>query len=242
MRIRQIAGLLLVPAVLAGCSKDTSTATATTSGPASTTPTTAASTSVAESTTTTAAAKDPAKAAKAKAAVLQPADFPSGFKEVPADEALDQEATFTDLTTCLGVTGDSLGKAASPTYRQGIATQTTSTVEYFTDPKPIAMAVAGSPKFAGCVKAALTADLKRNSPPGMTIDAVDVAPLDLPQLGQLTSASRATAPLPGAGTINQDFIIVFKDDSVTRMTFLNPGQPFPAELEKSLVEKVVARA
>jgi hypothetical protein len=40
----------------------------------------------------------------------------------------------------------------------------------------------------------------------------------------------------------QDFSVVVNKGTVIRMLFLNPGSEFPADLEKSLVDKVVSRA
>jgi hypothetical protein len=42
--------------------------------------------------------------------------------------------------------------------------------------------------------------------------------------------------------IFQDFLVFFDGDTVVRMFFLNPGGPFPPNLERSLVDKVLARA
>ena len=69
--------------------------------------------------------------------------------------------------------------------------------------------------------------------------------VDFPQLGTATSATRVkvTLNLPERQVpIFQDLIVVFKDESVTRVVFLNPLEPFPEDLQRSLVEKVVSRA
>ncbi len=39
----------------------------------------------------------------------------------------------------------------------------------------------------------------------------------------------------------QDFVVVIDRGAVIRMLFLNPGSEFPQDLERSLIEKVVAR-
>lgn len=75
---------------------------------------------------------------------------------------------------------------------------------------------------------------------------VAVTPLDFPKLGQATSASRVMTILsiPNGPTIpiSQDIIVVFKGDSISRLTCLSPGQPFPSDIERTLAGNVVDRA
>ena len=193
-------------------------------------------------------ATDPAKAAGAKAAVLQGSDFPPGWAPQPEEEGLDLEITWRDLTRCLGVENMAppAGTATSMTYRRGLATQARSTVEYTTESSASAMATAlAGPRFRECAKEAFTADVKRSAPEGGVPGPVEVAPLDVPQLGQKTFASRITV------TVNlqelqvplfQDFLVIFEGGTVVRMLFLDTGGPFPQELARSLAEKVVGRA
>lgn len=250
MKTRLLVACSGVAVLLAGCGgdADTSTAASTTMGDMPNMPNMTTTSAPAAGGTATTAAQDTAKTASAKAAVVQLTDLPAGFKEQLPEDGLDQEATFQALTTCLGVSARGVGSASSPTYVRGIATQVASTVEYVPMPavQAMAMAFAGSDKLTSCSKEAFTADVKRNAPEGATPGPVEVAPLEFPQLGQLTSASRTTTTmqLPGgpAIPITQDLIIVFKGEAVSRLTFLNPGAPFPADLQRALVEKVVSRA
>jgi hypothetical protein len=247
MRTRWLFGSFSVlVAVLSGCSDDGSS-TVTTLPSASTTAgattTVAAATTTSASGPTTTVAQDPAKAAKAKAAVIQPGDLPEGFKEQPAEDALDQDTTFREIISCLGVSANGQGSASSPTFVRGVATQMTSTVEYFAtaSAQPIAMAFAGSPKLDACAKEAFASDVKRNAPPGLEPGEITVARLEFPKSGLLTSAFRIKAPV-GPIEITQDFIVVFNTETISRFTFLNPGQPFPSDLQQSLVAKVAGRA
>jgi len=247
MNPRGLVACASITVLLAGCGGDADSPGGGSTIPVSTTVTGPSTSASAQGATTTTAPVDPAKAALATAAILRAADLPADFKEQLPEDDLDQDVTFQALTTCLGVSTRGLGSAASPTYVRGIATQVASTVEYIAMPSVQAMAMAfgGSEKLASCSKEAFTADLKRNAPEGATVGAVEVVPLDFPQLGQLTSASRTTTTLqlPGGPSIpiTQDLVIVFKGEAVSRLTFLNPGAPFPSDLQRTLVEKVVSR-
>lgn len=192
---------------------------------------------------------DPALAAKATAAVLQPGDFPAGWKPVPEDDGggLNIERLWAELTRCLGVdaSGQRAAVATSPTFLRGLATQARSTVEYTSAATTGAITAAlDGPKFQGCAKEAFDADVKRSAPEGGVPGPVAVAPLDAPRPAPQTYTYRVTV------TINldelkvplfQDFFVMFTRGAVIRMLFLNPGSEFPRDLERSLVEKVVAR-
>lgn len=230
--------------VLSGCPDGDGNGSTTTSGPGATSP----STSVGGTTTPGTTPGDPEKAAKARAAVIQASDLPAGGWEAkPEDEWLDHETTWRELTACLGAedSGQGLGSAVSPSFGRGPATQLRSAVEYLPPAKVQDLVTAfNGPKLASCAQQAYTADVKRNAPEGAEVGPIAVAPLDVPKLGQLTSASRATTKISLGFPIDisQDFVVVFKEDSVTRVTFLGAGTPFDPELRQSLLGKVVGRA
>jgi hypothetical protein len=203
---------------------------------------------------------DAALAAKARAAVMQAGDFPAGWSTQPPGEGLNIDQVWQDLTQCLGVKSAApVAAATSPSFLQGLATQARSTVEYASPSAAadVAAALTSSTTTTGggagasgstfdrCATAAFTADLNRSKPEGSTPGTVTVAPRDYPQEGQKTFAWRINA------TVNlqdlqvplfQDFLVVFNGNAVMRFFFLNPGSDFPQNLERSLVEKVVARA
>ena len=243
MRTRRLLVSVLLSVLVASCGggDDEADEAASTSAPAATAP---------GSTTATAsdrASTDPAKAAKARSAVLQDADFPPGWKADP-EATLYIEETWGDLVRCLGVDlpAQPLGIATSPTYRQGLATQARSTVEYMPEPAAQALAAAlAGPEFKGCATEAFNTDAKRSAPEGATPGPVEVTPLDYPTRGEATSASRINVTMNLAELqvpIFQDFLVFFDGEMVTRMFFLNPGGPFPPTLERTLVDKVLARA
>ena len=186
---------------------------------------------------------------KAQAAVLQPSDFPPGFQPQPdaPGEGLGIEQLWAELTGCLGVANTAKGTAAatSPTFLRSLATQARATVEYAPEPAAAALAAAmGGQKFQACAKESFGADVKRSAPDGAVPGPVAIAPLAAPPVGSKTFTYRVNVTLDLEGLkvpLFQDFIVILERGAVIRMLFLNPGSEFPPDLERSLVEKVVAR-
>jgi len=194
---------------------------------------------------------DPALVSKAKAATLQPTDFPAGFVPQPEEkgQGLGIDLVWSELTRCLGVeaTTPPAGVGTSPTYKLGLATQGRSTVEYVGEPRAAALATAfAGPKAQQCLTQVFTADVDRSKPEGATPGAVSVMPRDAPVTsGQKAMAWRINASVHLAELtvpLFQDFMVIFDHGTVIRMFFLSPGSEFPQTLERSLVDTVAVRA
>jgi len=192
----------------------------------------------------------PDMTAKATAAVFQQSDFPTGFEAVkPGDGGLEIERLWKELMACLGVATTSSGSATSPTFLRGLATQGRSTVEYMPEASSTAIANAlAGPKFGTCFNTAFSADVKRSAPEGGVPGPVTVAPYaggSKPAAPAKTSAYRVTVEI-SLGELKvplfQDFFVIFTKGAVIRAFFLQPGAEFPQDLEKSVIEKVIARA
>jgi hypothetical protein len=202
-------------------------------------------------TTTTTPPPERPLTGRARAAVLQPGDFPDGWKAVPESDGggLSIETVWDELTRCMGVDDAAQREAiaSSPTFSRGLATQARSTVEYTSQSSATAMAAAlDGPKFAGCAKDAFNADAKRSAPEGATPGPAAVAPLPVTTPpGPKTYSYRINVTM-NLGELQiplfQDFLVVFNKGTVVRMLFLNPGSDFPPDLERSLVADVLARA
>lgn len=249
-RFRRSLGCLLVPLVLiAGCgggddegSAEGTTVPSTAPGPS----TTSAGTATTLVSPTIPSGTDPARVEKAKAAIFQEGDFPPPFKAEP-EAMLNLDLVWDELTRCMGVNlGPPLGSATSVTYLRGIATQGRSTVEYRprAEGQALAAALAG-PKFTGCTQEVFAGDVQRTAPEGGTAGPVEVKPLDFPKLGQTVSATRVNTSVNFPDLkidLFQDFLVIFDGETVLRFFFLNPGDVFPQDLERQLVEKVHSRA
>lgn len=185
----------------------------------------------------------------AEAALLVIGDLPSGWAAKPEAEELDLEPTWQDLLACGDITDPSEGEAASassPTFLIGVGTQVTSTVAYYDSPERVtelAEALARE-DILDCVGDAFLAGLERDNPPEFTFGDVTAAPLEFLGAGETSVGYRVT------GTRNisamsfelfQDFIVVFDGDSISRLFFTNPGEPFAEDLQRTLVETVTER-
>jgi hypothetical protein len=243
-RFRRIgAGFVAFAFLAVGCSGGGTTTTS--SGP-TTTSTTPPATTVTSGPATTA---DPAIVAKAMTAVLQTGDFPYGYQAQPPDPNgnLQVDVLWGDMTHCLGLPGPLAGHVAySPTYKLGLATQAVSAVEYTTSSATAAIAAAvGGSAFMGCATAAFNANAKRVAPQGATPGPAALSPLNVAPVGDKMFAFRVniTQNLSDLQVpIFQDFYVIINGVTVSRLWFLQPGSPFPPDLEQSLVQKVVTRA
>jgi len=242
MTKRRHAGLVFLVALSAtacggGGGKDTSSPTTTAGAPGVTTPTTTPGT-------------DPALIAKARAAVLQPVDFPAGYEAQPEEpgQGLGLDTLWAELTRCLGVenTAAPAGRATSPTFKKGLATQGRATVEYTAEPAASAVAAAlVGPKSQDCLNKAFAADVDRSKPDGATPGPVKVTTSDVTLAGKKVLAWRINASVNLQDLVVplfQDFVVVVNKGTVIRMVFLQPGSEFPQDLERALEEKVVSRS
>lgn len=209
----------------------------------------ATTTTIPPATTTAAPATVPGELGrKATAAVSQQPDFPAGFSVVAeGDGGLNLEIQWEELKTCLGLAKvQPAGVATSPTFKRGLGTQARTTVEYTTAESQAALAAAiGGAKFSGCATSVFAADVKRSAPEGGVPGPLSIKPHIVAPLGSKSFAFRVDAsvmvqdlPIP----LYNDFYVIFDGTAVIRAMFLNPGSEFPQDLERSLLEKVVARA
>jgi hypothetical protein len=211
---------------------------------------TVSSTTVPAGPTTTNPGTDPVLTAKAKAAVLQPGDFPAGFSPQPDEPGagLNLEQLWAELLGCLGVApgGRPSGIATSPTYLRQLATQGRSTVEYRDEASAgsIAAALTG-PKALACLNQVFTTDVDRSKPEGSTAGPATVARQDVPGAAQKSLRWRINASVhldELVVPLFQDFEVVIDRGTVIRTMFLNTGSEFPQELERTLVQKILSRA
>lgn len=192
------------------------------------------------------AAADQATAEKAN---LNQADFPSGWTSTPHEALPGEDELAKEVADCLGIsppTSRAIAEARSPDFSSGLATQASSVITFVgseDEAEEDAEAFA-SDKFAPCAEPAFAKQIQQVAPEGATVNDVKVAKSTFAETGDRTVAYRVTAtiqvgemPVP----INIDLVRIFKDRAEVQLTFVNPGQPFPPDLARSLAGKVVGR-
>jgi hypothetical protein len=181
------------------------------------------------------------------AAVIRPADLPSGLVALPDGQKLDPEPLWAELVGCLklGLPSDGQGSStASATYGQGAA-RATSAVTYLTDSRAERITAALTGDEAGsCATQAAGGEIQRLAPPGGRAGPVRVASLGFPTLTKQHFAHRSAATVDAGGTqasMFLDQVVILDGNVITRMLFVNTGGPFPSELQGSFVERVASR-
>lgn len=192
------------------------------------------------------AAADQAAAEKAN---LNQGDFPSGWTSKPHEVLPGEDDLAKEVADCLGIsppTSRATAEARSPDFSSGLATQASSVITFVgsEDEAEEDAQVFASEKFAPCAEPGFAKQIQQVAPDGATVNDVKVAKATFPDTGDRTVAYRVTAliqvgemPVP----INIDLVRIFKDRAEVQLIFVNPGEPFPPDLARSLAGKVVGR-
>ena len=196
------------------------------------------------------AGEEPGEEARAEAAVLALADLPAGWRAQAEEDRPDHDTTWQALASCLETEDPgrtAVAAVTSPTFVSGVATQVTSSVAYLGSEEQVQAVAAAytGEQFMACASEAFAGDVERNAPPGATVSDVEVAAFEFPDVGDAVAAHRVMARIDlGEVTVPlvMDVVTIFDGRAMSRMVFLNPGDPFPEELQRSLTEKVVGRA
>ena len=188
----------------------------------------------------------------AKEANLRLTDFPTEWRSSPVDPATTAAATAGNrtLALCMGrpapedirtAEADSDDFSAQDTRRVSSSVQLVRTEEIAKDD----FAVLTGDKSLSCHKTGIDAEFARQLPasaaPQTTIER-----LQLPTFGDETVAFRVSAT-----TINNnnqqvrtyiDLVFVRRGRAELSGSFLNVGTPFPTDLERTLLQRMVGRA
>jgi len=186
----------------------------------------------------------------ANRANLRLSDLPAEWKSSPVaagSEAASEESdrAFAD---CMGrprpetirtARADSDDFSAQETRRASSNVQVVRTVEIARDD----FAALRTDKALECRKAQIDAEFQRQVPDA--VPKTTIERLDLPQFGDQSVAFRVTA----AGLVQGQEILTYIDLTFVQKGraelsggFINRSAPFPADLEKSLLQRMVGRA
>lgn len=187
--------------------------------------------------------------ASARAATLKAADFPAGWKSSPHRRLPGEEAMATDVARCLGISSPSTRATAqvvSSDFSSGLATQATAVIIFVKSDGEAATDAAAyaSGKFPSCAMPGFKDQIQQVAPDGAEVRDVRITKVPFPSSGDRTAAHRVKADLQvGEMTvpINIDLVHIVKGRAEVALTFVNPGEPFPPDLARSLAAKVAAR-
>jgi hypothetical protein len=182
--------------------------------------------------------------ATARTIVLQQADMPAGWRGAAHTETPLEKERARDLSICLG-RPDPTSFQSTIVYgpdlslgQQQVSSIATvlNTVE---DAKADLAAVRG-PKYGPCLVPAFRDDLRRQAADAR-VENVASEPLPVESFGDGSVGIRLTADLVYSDRTDHlfaDLVYMSKDRTTVSATFFSFAQPFPAQLEESLVSRM----
>jgi hypothetical protein len=180
--------------------------------------------------------------------VLVQADFPTGWTGTPATpDTPEDKANNQEFATCTGASGDAANIAdiKGDDFSMGSpGTQVSSEAQISKDEASYRKNVDAlkSSKFQPCLQTLVTKALTKAL--GSAPTNVQVAPITVPSFGDVTVGIRTTAGITVQGqnlTVAVDQVAMGKNKSEVLATFTNIAQPFDANLEKTLIDKLGAK-
>jgi hypothetical protein len=188
--------------------------------------------------------------ALAQRANLRLFDFPTEWKSSPLapGSVAASEASDRAFADCMNrpppdqvrtARADSEDFSAQETRRASSNVQVVRTVDIARDD----FAAQHTDKALDCRKAQIDAEFQRQVPDA--VPKTTIERLDLPQFGDQSLAFRVTAIGQVQGqqvTTYIDLAFVQKDRAELSAGFINRSTPFPADLEKTLLQRMVGRA
>ncbi len=190
-----------------------------------------------------------AKAEVKKATVARP-DLPPEWTQGPAPDPVGAEGDDSRFAACVGRPDPKTVRKAgsrSEEFRLGDTLQITSTVQAMPDEAVARADLAAQRGDRGgpCLRLRLTGAIDRQSASGKAPASVTVEALPGLDVGDESVAFRATLTYPaGDGdpkTTYVDIVEVRKGKLEVALTLTSAGQPFPADLERDLLTRIVGR-
>ncbi len=181
---------------------------------------------------------------------LRLSDFPTEWESTPVPAATSEatEAGARALAECMGRPPPEELRSAIA-YSDDFSAQDTrrasSSVQlvHTADLAEADFAALRSDQALGCHKAQIDAEFARQLPPEASPQTA-IERLELPQFAEETVAFRITATTLERGAQVRriiDLVFVRKGRAEAAANFLNVGTPFPAELQRTLLQRMVSR-
>ena len=173
-------------------------------------------------------------------------DLPPEWQPSPPDTSFQSEGDASRFAQCVGRPEPKVVRtatAASPRFHiddRSRASATVQTVRTVAVADEDFAALEGN-RAVGCLRQRLQAQLDRESTPGNAPQRIVVERLPALEVGERTAAFRAVVTYP-SGPAYLDVVNVKQDKLEVSATFFNRATPFPADFERSVVAKMLARA
>lgn len=182
--------------------------------------------------------------ATARTIVLQQADMPAGWRGAAHTETTLEKERARDLSICLGRPEPATFQSAlvyGPDLSLGQQqVSSIATVLNTVDDAKADLAAVRGPKYGSCLVPAFRDDLRRQAGDAK-VENVATEPLQVENFGDGSVGIRLTADLVYADHTDHlfaDLVYISKDRSTVSATFFSFAQPFPAQLEESLVSRM----
>jgi hypothetical protein len=182
--------------------------------------------------------------ATARTIVLQQADMPAGWRGAAHTETNLEKERARDLSVCLGRPDPATFQSAlvyGPDLSMGQQqVSSIATVLNTADDAKADLAAVRGPKYGECLVPAFRDDLRRQAADAR-VENVASEPLAVENFGDGSVGIRLTADLVYTDRTDHlfaDLVYMSKDRSTVSATFFSFAQPFPAQLEASLVSRM----
>jgi hypothetical protein len=185
-----------------------------------------------------------ADTAKARTVVLEEADMPAGWRGVAHTETALETERARSISICLGRPDPETFRSTrvyGPDLTMGsMQVSTISTIMNTVEDAKADLAAVRGPKYGDCLVPAFRDDLRRQASDAR-VENVAAAPLQVETFGDGSVGIRLTADLVYADRTEHlfaDLVYITKDRATVSATFFSYNQPFPAQLQQSLISRM----
>jgi hypothetical protein len=183
---------------------------------------------------------------RVEAVTMRAEDLTPEWRPSPPDTSMESEGDASRFAQCLGRPEPKTVRTAtlaSPRFEvtdRSRASSTVQTVKSADIAEDDFAALDGS-RATGCLRQRLQAVLDRESTPGNAPQRIVVERLPGIDVGARAAAFRAVVTYP-SGEAYLDVVNVQKDELEVTATFFNRENPLPADFERTVVTRMLARA
>lgn len=182
---------------------------------------------------------------RVEAVSMRAEDLAPEWRPTPPDTSVETEGDASRFAQCLGRPEPKTVRTAtvaSPRFEVGDQSRASSLVQTVKEASVATadFAALDGNRAVGCLRQRLQAQLDRQSTPGNAPRRIVVQRLPGLDVGARVAAFRAVVTYPG-GDAFLDVVNVQKGDLELSATFFNRSSPLPADFERSVVARMLAR-